>query len=101
MVRIRREDETFGDGVDLDRLARAHLEVRQLEEARDRRSAPLTDLRTLQSTHPSDCPERSSFRYRVRRLMPSSEAARLLFPSTRSSSHSMYRCSTSSRLGGG
>lgn len=36
MVRIRQDDETFGDGVDLDRLARAHLEVRQLEEARDR-----------------------------------------------------------------
>lgn len=32
--------------------------------------------------------------------MPSSEGARLLFPSTRSSIHSMYRCSTSSRLGG-
>lgn len=36
MVRIRREDETFGDGVDVDRLARAHLEVRRLEEVRDR-----------------------------------------------------------------
>lgn len=36
MALIRRDEETFGDGVDVDRLARAHLEVQKLEEVRDR-----------------------------------------------------------------
>lgn len=36
MERTRRTDAPFGDGVDLDQLARAHRRVQELERARDR-----------------------------------------------------------------
>lgn len=36
MVRIQKRENPFGDGVELDRLARAHREVVKLKRARDR-----------------------------------------------------------------
>lgn len=36
MERTRRRETPFGDGVDLDQLARAHRTVKKLERARDR-----------------------------------------------------------------